>query len=51
MMKPLISVVIRTLNESTYLENIALKLCDIYGLSLEEIANITTENSKQIFGF
>lgn len=38
-------------NESTYLENIALKLCDIYGHSLEEIANITTENSKQIFGF
>lgn len=37
-------------NESTYLENIALKLCDIYNLSLEEIANITTENSKQIFG-
>jgi TatD DNase family protein len=37
-------------NESSYLELIALKLCDIYGLSLSEIANITTENSKQVFG-
>lgn len=37
-------------NESSYLELVALKLCDIYNLSLEEIANITTENSKAIFG-
>lgn len=37
-------------NESSYLEQIAFKLCDIYNLSLEEIANITTENSKQVFG-
>jgi len=37
-------------NESTYLELIALKLCDIYGLSLSEIATITTQNSKDIFG-
>ena len=36
-------------NESSYVENIALKLCDIYGLSLEEIANITTQNAHEIF--
>lgn len=38
-------------NESSYLELIALKLCDIYNISLEEIANITTQNSKDVFGF
>lgn len=37
-------------NESSYLIYIAEKLADIYGVSIEEIANITTENSKKIFG-
>jgi len=37
-------------NEPSYLELVALKLCDIYGMSLQEIANITTENSKHLFG-
>ncbi|MFP5471034.1 MAG: TatD family hydrolase [Bacteroidia bacterium] len=37
-------------NEPSYLELVALKLCDIYQLSLEEIANITTQNSKKVFG-
>ncbi|GGE53610.1 TatD DNase family protein [Pedobacter psychrotolerans] len=36
-------------NESSYLIYIAEKLADIYGVSIEEIANITTENSKKIF--
>ncbi|MGO4878286.1 TatD family hydrolase [Pedobacter psychrotolerans] len=37
-------------NESSYLIYIAEKLAEIYGVSVEEIANITTENSKKIFG-
>jgi TatD DNase family protein len=37
-------------NESSYVELVALKLCDIYGLSLTEIANITTQNSIEVFG-
>lgn len=37
-------------NESSYLIYIAQKLSDIYGVSVEEIANVTTENSKTIFG-
>jgi TatD DNase family protein len=37
-------------NESSYLPNIAQKLADIYGVSIAEIAKITTENSKTIFG-
>jgi TatD DNase family protein len=37
-------------NESSYLANIAQKLADIYGVSIAEIAKITTENSKTIFG-
>ena len=36
-------------NESANIGYIAEKLCDIYGLSLKEIANITTQNSKDIF--
>lgn len=36
-------------NESSYLIHVAEKLSDIYGLSLEEIASVTTENSKRIF--
>jgi TatD DNase family protein len=37
-------------NESSYLINVAAKLAQIYKLSEEEIAAITTENSKVIFG-
>lgn len=38
-------------NESTYLYNIAEKVADIYNISIEEVAEITTNNSKEIFGF
>lgn len=37
-------------NESSYTLLVAQKLADIYKVSLEEIAAITTENSKAIFG-
>ena len=37
-------------NESSYLVYIAQKLADIYSVTMEEIAGVTTENSKQIFG-
>ena len=38
------------LNESSYLIYVAQKLAEIYNVSVEEIANITTANSKKIFG-
>ena len=38
-------------NESGYLLNIADKISDIYQISIEEVAEITTQNSKEIFGF
>lgn len=37
-------------NESSYIVNVIDKLVDIYGLTSEEIAKITTQNSKDIFG-
>jgi TatD DNase family protein len=37
-------------NESSYTLLVAQKLAEIYQVSVEEIAAITTENSKQIFG-
>jgi TatD DNase family protein len=37
-------------NESSYTKLVAEKLAQIYQLPLEEIARITTENSKAIFG-
>ncbi|MET2985407.1 TatD family hydrolase [Aureibaculum conchae] len=37
-------------NESSYIINVLEKLATIYNLSPEEIANTTTENSKQVFG-
>jgi len=37
-------------NESAYISKVHEKLAEIYGLSLEEIAKITTENSKEVFG-
>ncbi|WP_373519321.1 TatD family hydrolase [Pricia sp.] len=37
-------------NESTYLITILEKLSGIYGLSKEKIAEVTTGNSKEVFG-
>lgn len=37
-------------NESAYLTNVVEKLVDIYGLSYNEVAEITTQNSKDVFG-
>ena len=37
-------------NESSYLINVVDKLSMIYNVSKEEIADVTTENSKAIFG-
>ena len=37
-------------NESSYITNVIDKLVDIYGLTFDEIATITTQNSKDIFG-
>jgi TatD DNase family protein len=37
-------------NESSYTLLVAQKLAEIYNVSVEEIAKITTENSKAVFG-
>jgi TatD DNase family protein len=37
-------------NESSYVTLVAQKLAEIYGISIEEVAKITTENSKAVFG-
>ncbi|MNK06371.1 putative deoxyribonuclease YcfH [compost metagenome] len=37
-------------NESSYLLHVAQKVADIYVMDLEEIAEVTTENSRKIFG-
>ncbi len=37
-------------NESSYVTLVAQKLAEIYGISVSEVARITTENSKAIFG-
>lgn len=37
-------------NESSYLTLICKKLSEIYGISEEEIARVTTQNSKDVFG-
>ena len=37
-------------NESSYLVNVVNKLSEIYGLSIEQIAQITTDNSRAVFG-
>ena len=36
-------------NEPAYLEFVALKLCDIFNLSLSEIADHTTQNAHAVF--
>ncbi|WP_442786876.1 TatD family hydrolase [Flavobacterium suncheonense] len=38
-------------NESAYVALVAEKLSEIYQLPVAEIARITTENSKEVFGF
>ncbi|WP_448606311.1 TatD family hydrolase [Paenimyroides ceti] len=38
-------------NESSYLTLVADKLSEIYGLSLQEVADITTKNAKSVFNF
>ena len=37
-------------NESLYINMVLEKLSELYGISKEEVARITTENSKQVFG-
>ncbi|MDV7139926.1 TatD family hydrolase [Maribacter sp. TH_r10] len=37
-------------NESGYLVNVANKLSNIYNMDIEDLARITTQNSKEIFG-
>tara|TARA_R110001583_G_scaffold7912_4_gene38676 strand:+ start:4884 stop:5651 length:768 start_codon:yes stop_codon:yes gene_type:complete len=37
-------------NESGYLVNVANKLADIHNMDIEDLARITTQNSKEIFG-
>lgn len=37
-------------NESAYILKVAEKLSEVYGVSLEEIAKQTTQNSKDVFG-
>lgn len=37
-------------NESSYLMNVVKKLAEIYNVSQEEIAQVTTKNSKAVFG-
>lgn len=37
-------------NESSYVTLVAEKLANLYGISVEEVAKITTENSKTVFG-
>jgi TatD DNase family protein len=37
-------------NESAYLLPIAQKLSEIKAVSLEEIAAVTTQNAKEVFG-
>lgn len=36
-------------NESSYIEIIARKIADIYGLNLNEVAEITTQTSRSVF--
>ena len=37
-------------NESSYLVHVAQKVADLHQISLAQIAEITTENSRKIFG-
>ena len=37
-------------NESSYLIHVAQKVADIYGVTIEEVAEVTTRNSIKVFG-
>jgi len=37
-------------NESSYILNVAQKLAELYNMSVADIAKITTQNSKDVFG-
>ena len=37
-------------NESSYIINVLEKLADIYNVTPQEIAEVTTQNSKKVFG-
>ena len=37
-------------NESSYLTYVCKKVSDIYNISIDEVADITTKNSKDVFG-
>lgn len=37
-------------NESSYLSVVCEKVAEVYGISIEEVTNITTKNSKEVFG-
>lgn len=37
-------------NESSYIVNVVRKLSELYGITAEEIAAVTTENSRLLFG-
>lgn len=37
-------------NESSYLQLVAAKVAEVYGISEKEVAKITTQNSKEVFG-
>lgn len=37
-------------NESSYLIHVAQKVADVYNVSLAEVAEVTTENSRKVFG-
>ena len=37
-------------NESAYITNVIDKLVDIYNVPFQEIAEITTQSSKEVFG-
>ena len=37
-------------NESAYIRYVAKRLADLYGLPEEEIARVTTDNSREVFG-
>jgi TatD DNase family protein len=37
-------------NESSYLTLVCKKVAEVYGVSEEEVAKVTTQNSKDVFG-
>jgi TatD DNase family protein len=38
-------------NESAYIPFIAEKLSDVFGISVEAVADVTTRNAREVFGF